>query len=308
MEEIKGKMNGTNMTHFIESRSAASTAIAAILLLGILFSVISIITLGYVPEWKNDAEYSHISEVWEDMMTLKAKIDKETINLVSDQDSLTPNITINVPLHVGGSGILFLRPMKNSETFSINTDRCKMVIVPENQSAQVINCGTVTYRSNNRYYVDQTYSYENGALILAQNKKSIIKLYPSFRVSRVTPGNYSISINAVEVRGPASTLSLNSEGSIHLQDFTFISLHDSDNYGNVTSFMSTIYTEHPEAWELYLNETMTEKGLEKDKDYTLEPIENGLYFSFPMEGSTNHLKRLYISKTVVNAKLGIGLG
>lgn len=87
----------------------------------------------------------------------------------------------------------------------------------ETISEEVINCGTIAYHSNNKYYVDQTFKYENGALILAQKEQSVMKLYPSIRVSEVSPGNYSFLINAVEVQGLGDTLSSNSDSSLYLK-------------------------------------------------------------------------------------------
>jgi len=46
MTEIRDKMIGVNKDPFIESKSASSTAIAAILLLGIVFSIFSVVHLG----------------------------------------------------------------------------------------------------------------------------------------------------------------------------------------------------------------------------------------------------------------------
>ncbi|WP_048064842.1 DUF7289 family protein [Methanosarcina acetivorans] len=293
---------------FSRSESAESTAIAAILLLGILFAVFSMIHLGYVPEWKTDAEYSHVSSVWEDMTELKSKIDRTTIFLMSDPNSSSSSITITMPLHTGSREMPLTDYSKFSGTVSINTDTCKITINPANDSEKVINCGTVAYSSNNNYYVDQTFKYENGALILEQKDQSVMKLYPMMRVSEVSDKNYSFSINAIEIRGLEDTLSSTSDCSIYLRDCSFSSFYDSDDYENMSSFALKINTTHPEAWEAYFNETMIRAGLEKDKDYTLDIVENDyLYFSFPENGSDRSLDRLYIGKTIVNAELINGL-
>lgn len=310
MKEIKDKMIGVNKDPFIESKSASSTAIAAILLLGILFSVFSVIQLGYYPEWKADEEHSHAADVWEDMTELKSKIDRTSIALMSDPDSSAPNITMNIPLHIGSWKRPLTGPTMFTGSVSLNTDRCKMTITPENDSdrAEFINCGTIAYHSNNKYYVDQTFKYENGALILAQKEQSVMKLYPSIRVSEVSSGNYSFLINAVEIQGLEDTLSSNSDSSLYLKDCAFGTINDSDDYRNVDSFVLTIETDHPDAWETYFNETLTGAGLEKNKDYALKLTENDiLSLSFPEAGSSNRLERLYVGKTAVNAELVSGL-
>lgn len=49
-----------------------------------------------------------------------------------------------------------------------------------------IECGGITYRSNNREYLDQVLRYENGALILAQGEKSVMKEFPSFNIEKTS--------------------------------------------------------------------------------------------------------------------------
>ena len=313
MKEIRDKMIGINKDPFIESKSASSTAIAAILLLGIVFSIFSVVHLGYSPEWKADEEHSHAANVWEDMTELKSQIDRTSLTLISDPNSSAPKITRNIPLRIGSWQMPLIGATKSTGTVSVNTDLCKMTITPKNGnekingSEKVINCGTIAYTSNNKYYVDQTFKYENGALILAQKEQSVMKLYPSICVSKVSPGNYSFLINAVEVQGSANTLSSNSDSSIHLKNCAFVTIYDSDDHGNVDSFVLTIDTDHPDAWKTYFNEMLTGAGLEKNKDYTLIIENDRLSFSFPEAGSTNHLNRLYVGRTAVNAELVSGL-
>jgi hypothetical protein len=317
MKGFKGRGFKSGPDSFFRRESASSTAIAAILLLGILFSVFSVVHLGYYPEWKADEEHSHMANVWEDMTELKSQIDRTSIDMVqidstsiapiSDPNSSAPKITRNIPLHIGSWQMPLIGTTKSIGAVSVNTDRCKMTITPTNGNETIINCGTIAYHSNNKYYVDQTFKYENGALILAQKEQSVMKLYPSIRVSEVSPGNYSFLINAVEIQGSADTLSSNSDSSLYLKNCAFVPLYDSDDYGNVDSFVLTMDTDHPDAWETYFNEMLTGAGLEKDEDYTLTTENARLSFSFPEDGSINRLERLYAGKTAVNAELVSGL-
>jgi len=309
MKGFKGRGFKSGLDSFFRRESASSTAIAAILLLGILFSVFSVVQLGYYPEWKADEEHSHMTTALEDMTELKSKIDRTSIALMSDPNSSAPKITMNIPLHIGSWKMPLIGPTMSNGAVSVNTDRCKMTITPENDSdrAKVINCGTIAYHSNNKYYVDQTFKYENGALILAQKEQSVMKLYPSTRVSEVSSGNYSFFINAVEIQGSADTLSSNVDSSIYLKNCAFGTIYDSDGHGNVDSFKLTIDTDHPDAWETYFNEMLTGTGLEKNDDYALIIENDHMSFSFPENGSTNRLERLYIGKTAVNAELVSGL-
>jgi hypothetical protein len=310
----EGKMKGfkkgefkLGLDSFFRLESASSTALATILLFGITFSIFSVVYLGYVPEWKTDEEHSHMSKLWEDMIELKSKIDKTTIVMMSTPNSSVPKFTTTMILHTGNPKIPFISSTKSTGTLSLNTNLCKMVITPTNENATVINCGTIAYNSNNKDYTDQIFKYENGALILAQKEKAVMRLYPSIRVSEVSSGNYTFFINTVEILGMANTLSSNSDGSIRLKGGSFETLYDSDTSENEGAFLLTVYTDHPDAWEEYFNETMAGAGLVTDEDYALDRIgSNYLTFIFPEKGSTNSLKRLYVGKTAINAELGIG--
>lgn len=308
MERNKGGGSKFFPNSFLKSESGASTAVAFVLLLGIIFTVFSVVHLGYVPEWKTDAEHSHVADVWKDMTELKSKIDRTTILLMSDPNSTTSNVIMTMPLRTGSMEMPFFGSSRFSGTVSINTDPCNMTITPANGTERAINCGTISYSSNNNYYVNQVFNYENGALILAQKEQSVMKLYPMIRISKVSDKNYSFSINAIEIKGLAGTLSSNSDCSIRLRDCSFISFYDSSRYGNVDSFSLKINTVHPDVWETYFKEMMTGADMEKDKDYTLDLTGNDyLYFSFPANGSECSLNRLYVGKTTVNAELVNGL-
>jgi len=292
---------------FQESESATTAIISIILLMGIIFSVFAMVQLGHVPEWKNDIEYIQMGDIREDMAKLKSKIDVMTVVLAANPDSPKNEISTNVPFHMRKWEVPLIGAIKSSGSVSMNKDRCKMTVFMENQTACIIDCGTVTYRSNNRYYVNQVFKYENGALILAQKNQSAMKLYPAIRVTKNPHGNYSFSVNAVEIRGSRNTLSSNTGGSIRLEGHNFETLLDTNDYENVSSFGITIDSEYPGAWESYLNEMMTNAGLEKDTDYNLNIVGNDhVYISFPEEGSSYSLDRLLVSKTAVNAELYIG--
>ncbi len=314
IKKIKCSTSRSSLNSFLRSESAASGAIAFILLFGILFSIYSVIHLGYVPEWKSETEDAHMTNIWKDMNEIKSKIDRNTILLMSiptqDTKSSLPNVKTTLSFHTGSPKIPLINSAKFSGTVSVNTDQCNMTLFPANDNEVPISCGTISYRSNNMYYVDQTFRYESGALILAQKEKAVMKSFPTIRVFEESPGNYTFLINAVEILGPRETLSSSSNCAICLRNYSFKSVYDED----ANNFTLKIKTDYPDAWEAYFREMMEGAGLKKE-DYILytdkvenpDEIEKLLIFSFPAASSTNSLKRLYVSKTTVTAELGVGL-
>jgi len=315
---------------FSLSESATATVIGAVLLLGIIFSVLTIIWVGCVPEWKTDAESSHMDNVWKDMADVKSKIDMMSIILASTPDSSkintsnpsssSPQLVMSVPFHMGGGSLPIIGTTKSSGILAVNKDKCIMsAIVTYNDSTSFpfnISCGTITYASQNHYYVDQGFSYESGALILDQGEQPVMMLYPSIRFSKASSNQYNISINAVRIfralYDSPQIISSNSGCSLRLTGIDYRHIYDSDEYQNrsIERLVLTIYTTHPDAWEQYLSKMLADAGIDEE-DYTLVENEdnNNVRLIFPKLDSTapGTLKRLYISETVVKAEPGIGL-
>jgi len=324
------KHNGNNSkfgkSKFFRSESATATVIGAVLLLGIIFSVLTIIWVCCVPEWKNDAESSHMDNVWEDMAELKSKIDMMSIVLASNPDSsshssdpssTSPQLVMSVPFHMGGGSLPLIGITKSSGFLAVNKDKCIMSgIVIYNDSTNYpfnVTCGTVTYSSQNYYYVDQAFSYEDGALILDQGEQSVMMLYPSIRFSRTPSNGYNVSINAVRILqkpySPPEIISSNNGCSLRLTGIDYSHIYDSDedSFEKIDRFMLTIYTMHSDAWEQYLRKTLADAGI-KSNEYTLVKGENNnIHLIFPATQDSDILGRLYVSETVVKAEPGIGL-
>jgi hypothetical protein len=315
MKEKNPKSSQISKPFFLRSESASSTVVGAVLLLAIIVSVFSVVRIGYIPEWKNDAEYSHMNDVWGDMTELKSKIDLMTIALASDPDSQNTEITMSVPFHMGGGDVPLIGTIKSSGTLSVANDQGRTMKITKisngNKTIPSIPYGTVSYASQNRYYVNQNFIYEGGALILSQGEQSSMMLYPSIRFSKVHANEYDVSIHAVEiiksVYTPADVISSNTGCSLRLTGEKFVPLYDSDDEGNISSFTLTINTDYPDAWHLYLKEIMADARIKEGVDATLTKNGNNVSLTFPSESSGKDLNRLYVSKTKVRVETGIGI-
>jgi hypothetical protein len=296
------------------SESAAATVIAAVLLLSIIFTIFAVVRIAYVPEWKNDAEQLHMSEIQRDMTELKSTADMITL-LQSTNSNSSPNNfpfiipPVTVPISMGGGEIPILEPSKSSGTLSVNTEPCKMTITLNNSSnssffSKTVDCGGITYYSNNRQYVDQIFRYENGALILKQGERSLMKQDPSFIItSDKTNDNCNISIQAINIKGYSDTISSDTDSSLRLNGTKVETIYSSSSGGeDIKSLNCMITTKYPEAWMSYLSKIARKAGLANQTDYTLESTSDNVCFNFI--GSKN-LENLYISESVIGAELGV---
>ncbi|MDD4681101.1 MAG: hypothetical protein PHP79_09530 [Clostridia bacterium] len=333
MKKHKENRSESEIFFLINSESATATTIGAVLLLGIIFSVLTILWVCCVPEWKNDAEYSHMGDVCEDMAKVKSKIDLMSIILASNSNPSnlnsinpspsTPYLVMSVPFHMGGGSIPLIGPIKSSGSLAVNKENCTMrIVVTSNNSSdnyyKLINCGTITYNSQNRYFVDQDFSYENGALILGQNKQSVMMLYPSVRFSKVPDNDhnvtkYNVSINAMRIfqkpYAPPEVISSNRGCSLRLIGIDYIPLYEVGE--NLTKLELTVNTKYPEVWEQHFKKIANDASIVPGTDCVTEAntTESFARFTFPKENSDTKkgLKGLYISETVIKAEPGIGL-
>jgi hypothetical protein len=257
-------------SNFSKSESAAATAIIAILLLGLVFTMISIVKLEYVPEWKDDAEQNQASEIWDSMAGLKVRIDILS-RLMELSNYSTNSLSATIPFNTGGGEIPVFEPSKSNGKLELNTERCKMTIKPYNSTNQTgtsyfRECGGISCFSGNRQYPDQAFRYENGALILGDGKSSTMKQFPIFAIeeNETEDGNYTVSVHAVRILGERNSISSNTIIPLRLTGWGTTPIYDSssNNTTSINAFNLTIATKYPEAWYVYFNETAKEKGLQ----------------------------------------------
>lgn len=297
---------------FSKCDSAAATVIAAVLLLALIFTVISVVKLEYVPEWKNNAERDHMYDTWEEMVGVKSKIDILS-KLMESENYSAYGISATVPVNIGGGEVPAFDPSKSDGNIEVNTEKCTMIVTPYSPSQRIkpyiIDCGGITCYSENKQYPDQVFRYENGALILAEGENSRMKQSPVFNIEKTEGNNYTFTLGAVQILGKPDSTSSNAITPLRLTGWGVQPMHNSSDYIgiNISAFNLTIATKYPDAWTAYFNETAQENGFENGTDYTVRcmPESGHVRFSFLGNGSKK-LEWLYISKAKIGAELGAG--
>lgn len=288
---------------FYRSENAIATAVAAALLLGIIIAFITNVQVNYVPEWKEDAEYEHMSEVWEDMARLKSNADFLSAGLIISPDF---RISLSSPIRMGGEELPIVGRMKSGGTLTINTQGCRMEVnvtddISSNSSIDPFYCGSITYHSSNTEYIDQTFCYENGALIVSQNDRSLMKLSPSISLEP-GPSSVNFSVTAISLDGSSGVLSSNAVEEIKLTSKEFEShRYITQPLINVSSVSMTITTENPEAWATYLNNSIENANLQPG-DYNLPPNSSPVIFELHPIGKTLNVN---IYKAELKVETGI---
>jgi hypothetical protein len=299
---------------FCRSESGVSVAVAAALLLGIIVIAITTIQLNYVPVWKEDAEYAHMSDVWQDMSRLKSNVDILAAGL-----EINPNakIVVNTPIQVGGADVPFIGGTTTGGTLAVNKDISGLSInVTTNTSSggypgSFLYTGTVTYRPTNTYYVDETYSYENGALVVASGGRSMMKLAPGITLENGISENHNtvnLSVDVVVLNGSMEMVSSNTVENIKLTSksfnhtYAYTALEKSIYNNNITSASVTVYTENTEAWNKYFTDLADAINLQNGTDYNLNTYPQNVTFSLSPVN-----KDIYVDvyKTTIKVEAGV---
>lgn len=302
------KGNEMSRKSLLKSESAAAIAIAAVLLLGLAFTMISVVKLNHAPEWKIDAERDYSYDAWGNMEDVKTRIDLFTRFMDSNSNYSGYGLSATVPFSMGGGDVPVFEPSKSNSKLSVNNEEYTMNITLANHSfSHKIDCGGVTYYSENRQYPDQVFRYENGALIMAQGESSQMKRKPSFDIQKIDNENYAITINAINLTGETTSVSSSTLAALRLTGCSINpTLNSSTDYLNesINSFNLSICTRYTDAWATYLNDTAKEAGLEYGTDYQITYPDSGcVCLSFLPTGNNYSI---YVNKTIIGAEFGVG--
>jgi hypothetical protein len=270
--------------------------VTAILLLGLIVAIISLIQTVYVPKIMEHRESEHLDHVADQFTRLKSAID----NQVSSQ---TQDVPVATSLTLGSKELPYLLTVRAFGTIEIIPGLFSFGLTYDsgggNDQTLARSVGILKYSSANGYYLDQSYIYESGAVIVSQDLGNMMLIRPSFSVSQ-TGTNVTVLFDLVNITAIGEKMQASGFGTYPIQtEFdTFTSLNISD----VKSFY--ILTDFPNAWRLYIEDGFSKAGLLKDVDYSSSIIENGLLFDLTINDSLSS----FFSLRIININTQIGPG
>ncbi len=296
-----------------ESESAIATVISAVLVLGLIVTATTMLQVYYIPAWKSDSECVHLTDVRVDMSDLKSRIDILSAVLAVDPES---KVSMSTPIELGGGDIPIIGTTKSSGTLAVNVNDCGIMVVARNETAIVYDSsasetdlthlGAIYYHSHNNYYIDQMFECENGALILVQDNRSLLKLSPAMAITKnATTSNISVSISAIKLIGEERTVSSTVVEEVMLRSNTSSRLFSSgDDPFNIYSLDVMMYTDYPDAWANYFNATARNAGLGygSSNDYTI--TSDGSSVTLSVNGQAGEDISLHLNRIVLDASVG----
>ncbi len=156
------------------SENAVIGIVAAFLIVGLIVAVISVLQSVYVPKWMEEKEAEHMVQVADQFAQLKYAIDTHASNKVE-------NTPISTSITLGSKEMPFLLSVRAYGLIQVLPDNFEIKFTSGSTTESFL-LGDIKYSSFNAYYVDQTYIFEGGGIILKQSAGSTMLIRPKFSV------------------------------------------------------------------------------------------------------------------------------
>ena len=246
-------------TKLMDSNDAVVGIIVALLLIGLAFIVIAMVQTIYVPQWMEQREAEHMGDVANQFSQLKFAIDTQS-------STRQKHIPISTPITLGSKEMSFLSSSRSFGSLDILSDEFTLRVA-NGTSSFSYSFGAIKYSSKNAYFLDQSYVYEAGAVILSQYQGNTMLIKPAFSVSKEE--NVSISFTIVNISTIGGKRSINGYGTYPIQ-----TEYLSSDYPLLLKDVSNIIinTNYQNAWQKFLNNTLINSDLDygQDKNFWID--------------------------------------
>jgi hypothetical protein len=279
---------------FKKDESAVVGIVTAILIIGLVVTVFAIIQTVYVPQWMEEFEMEHMNEVAGQFAELKYATDLQLFSQSASNQSIT------TPFTLGSDKIPFFLSERSYGSLEIVDSVCNVTI--DGDSVVTFDVNGIEYRSRNNHYVDQTFRYETGAVIISQAQGSFLSTMPFFSIS-ASETKINMTLTVVNVTGIGGKTTASGYSLVSIATKFLATNNTVETVENVTEIM--IETEYPTAWKSYFNQTLQTEGLAYDDDYSLSySIENEwIKIEFYPEETNN---QIMVSSKQLSAQISPG--
>ena len=167
---------------FVRNEKGVSNIVTSIMMLGVLMSILGMIMAIYMPVLAKGTEINHMEKINNSFIDLKGTIDRQII-------SNDIGTTLSTRITLGNEGGTFLGTGKVTGDIEFTPNYSPSMIYNTNSSLDKggrpldifgIGRGNIEYNSNNVYYINQDYIYENGAVIIEQEGYGVMRVKPNF--------------------------------------------------------------------------------------------------------------------------------
>jgi hypothetical protein len=255
---------------------AVAGIIVAVMIVGLILAVISIVQSLYVPKWMEAREAEHMGTIADQFSQLAYAIDS--------QAALKRPFSISTSITLGSKELGFLMSNKAFGRLSIVPDGGSYLVGLHIGSTSVGSFGVLRYSSENAYFINQNYDYEGGALILNQSEGSVFAIEPTFTViynkTALPTPKVNITWSCINLQPAGDKLSISGYGTYPVRT-KYLSFYNSTTNKSQSVQTIQISTLYPALWARFLNSTLLDAYMLYGTDYTISQTSDTVTMTFP---------------------------
>jgi len=234
--------------------NAVVGVVTAVLLIGLIVAVVSLVQTIYIPKIMEQREAEHMDKVAEQFTYLTSVIDGQA----ADQSK---NVPVATSVTLGSKELPYMLSIKAFGTLQI-LDNARYINVTSNNNVTSFRIGTISYSSINGYFLDQTYTYEAGAMIVSQTEGNLMMVRPNFFINSAIG---TLEFNIVNISSVGQKTIASGFGTYPIQT-EFYSAHNY-NFTGVNNI--TITTPLSNAWYVFMDSLLDNQYALNDTGYSL---------------------------------------
>lgn len=272
---------------------AVAGIVVAVMIVGLVLAIVSIIQTIYVPKWMESREAEHMGVVSDQFSQLKYAIDS--------QIALQKNTPIASPITLGSRELGFFMSNKAFGRLAINSNGWAYRITRTIGDTYEDNFGILRYNSENSYFLNQEYNYEIGGVILNQDQGYVFIIKPEVSAHfNTSVRQVDLSMRCIDLISSDERTSITGYGTYPVRTDYIASTNDT-----ITLVQSlTIITPFPSIWLNFLNSTLSKVNLERNNHYTITKSSNEVTVSFNYPPITNVI--LNLETALISTQITLG--
>jgi len=241
--KVHSAFSASSRSKFIKKdKEGVASTVGTLMALLVFLTLLTMFTNTYIPIWMKENEKTHMDEVLNQFGDLKGKVDSLIVNA---QVTGKPTVNMYQSIALGSKGIpvfatatagyMFLKPggpLTNLEASVAQNFTYKLEGNSNPITFNQFGGGSLEFYGPNRYYVQQWYTYENGALMIYQEDGMALRASPSLVLSMSAPnGPVDVQFDQIDIIGGNSSVGGQGSAGVILD----LIYHDSQVYDVCTS-------------------------------------------------------------------------
>jgi hypothetical protein len=186
---------------------ALSEVVGFVLLLALIVVALSLYQVYGVPAAGRENEIAHMNQVKDRFVDYKIALDSLWLN---DREGVLLSTAFDLgtgAATTAGSALSFpiLSPAGSGGTLVVKSGGANLTIKGNDTTLlQDLPLGSLSYTSSNHYWVDQTWTYQMGAVFLTQEGNTTVRVGPSIAAAKTEDENVTLTVAPIRLEGSAT--------------------------------------------------------------------------------------------------------